>query len=120
LSNNQLHDLRNILSEIRVPQGTDSTNSLELGNVLTPDAIRSILSDQDIASALFPHLLEASDNTNEELQEIIHSPQFRQSLHRLSAALQSGQLGPLMTQLGLDPSAGNGKCPWCFHKVNLR
>ncbi|CAO3694411.1 unnamed protein product [Umbelopsis ramanniana] len=108
LSNNQLHDLRNILSEIRVPQGTDSTNSLELGNVLTPEAIRSILSDQDIASALFPHLPEASDNTNEELHEIIHSPQFRQSLHRLSAALQSGQLGPLMTQLGLDPSAGNG------------
>jgi hypothetical protein len=109
LSTNQLHDLRNILSEIRVPQGTDRTNSLELGNVLTPEAIRSILSDQDIASALFPHLPETSDNTNEELQEIIHSPQFRQSLHRLSAALQSGQLGPLMTQLGLDPSAGNGK-----------
>ncbi|KAG2185368.1 hypothetical protein INT44_002159 [Umbelopsis vinacea] len=108
LSTNQLHDLRNILSEIRVPQGTDRTNSLELGNVLTPEAIRSILSDQDIASALFPHLPETSDNTNEELQEIIHSPQFRQSLHRLSAALQSGQLGPLMTQLGLDPSAGNG------------
>ncbi|GAB5587489.1 hypothetical protein Unana1_02389 [Umbelopsis nana] len=108
LSSNQLNDLRNILSEIRVPQGVDQTATLDLSTVLTPDAIRSLLNDREVASALFPHLPEGSEHTNEELQEIMHSPQFRQSLHRLSTALQSGQLGPLMTQLGLDASAGNG------------
>ncbi|CAG8742979.1 16697_t:CDS:2, partial [Dentiscutata heterogama] len=30
------------------------------------------------------------------------------ALQSLSVALQSGQLGPLLTQLGLDPSAGSG------------
>jgi 26S proteasome regulatory subunit N13 len=29
-------------------------------------------------------------------------------LQSLSIALQSGQLGPLLSQLDLDPSAGNG------------
>lgn len=109
LSSNQLNDLRNILSEIRVPQGVDQTATLDLSTVLTPDAIRSLLNDREVASALFPHLPEGSEHTNEQLQEIMHSPQFRQSLHRLSTALQSGQLGPLMTQLGLDASAGNGR-----------
>ncbi|CAO3684023.1 unnamed protein product [Umbelopsis vinacea] len=108
LSSNQLSDLRNILSEIRVPQGVEQTVSLDLSSVLTSEAVRSILNDSEVASALFPHLPEGSQHTNEELQEIMHSPQFRQSLHRLSVALQSGQLGPLMSQLGLDPSAGNG------------
>ena len=92
-----------------MPQGVEQTVSLDLSSVLTSEAVRSILNDSEVASALFPHLPEGTQHTNEELQEIMHSPQFRQSLHRLSVALQSGQLGPLMSQLGLDPSAGNGK-----------
>ncbi|KAJ2956922.1 hypothetical protein NQZ79_g7282 [Umbelopsis isabellina] len=108
LSSDQLNNLRNILSDIRIPPGQDQDSSLDLSSVLTPEAVRSLLNDREVASALFPHLPEGSEHSTEELQEIMRSPQFRQSLHRLSVALQSGQLGPLMTQLGLDPSAGNG------------
>lgn len=108
LSSDQLNNLRNILSDIRIPPGQDQSSSLDLSSVLTPEAVRSLLNDREVASALFPHLPEGSEHSTEELQEIMRSPQFRGSLHRLSVALQSGQLGPLMTQLGLDPSAGNG------------
>ncbi|CAM0138811.1 hypothetical protein VKS41_005976 [Umbelopsis sp. WA50703] len=108
LSSDQLNNLRNILSDIRIPQGQDQNSSLDLSSVITPEAVRSLLNDREVAHALFPHLPEGSEHSTEELQEIMRSPQFRQSLHRLSVALQSGQLGPLMTQLGLDPSAGNG------------
>ncbi|RUO96096.1 hypothetical protein BC936DRAFT_142640 [Jimgerdemannia flammicorona] len=126
LSATQLSELRNILAGIRVPE-------INLANVLTPAAIGPLLNDPAICSgmltngihihrlihsslspypynsiALFPYLPENSQRTPEELRDIVQSSQFQQALQSLSIALQSGQLGPLLTQLGLDPSAGNG------------
>ncbi|CAG8567501.1 4368_t:CDS:2 [Racocetra fulgida] len=86
LTPEQLGNLRNILSEIQVPD-------VNLIDVITPSYISPLLNDPEIA-------------TPEELREVIQSPQFAQALQSLSIALQSGQLGPLLTQLGLDPSAG--------------
>ncbi|CAG8697938.1 6056_t:CDS:2, partial [Acaulospora colombiana] len=79
-------------------------------HTVTPEQLgnlRDILSGIQM-SALFPHLPPNINRTPEELREVIQSPQFAQALQSLSIALQSGQLGPLLTQLGLDPSAGNG------------
>ncbi|CAG8436946.1 13889_t:CDS:10 [Rhizophagus irregularis] len=88
----QLGNLRNILSGIQVPEGTRQPD-VSLVDVLTPSAIGPLLNNPEIAS---------------ELAAVIQSPQFAQALQSLSIALQSGQLGPLLSQLGLDPSAGNG------------
>ncbi|CAI2166701.1 17443_t:CDS:2 [Funneliformis geosporum] len=79
----QLGGLRNVLPNIQNPEG-------------------------GTRHALFPHLPSNIERTPEELNAVLNSPQFAQALQSLSMALQSGQLGPLLTQLGLDPSAGNG------------
>jgi hypothetical protein len=57
------------------------------------------------------------DQTSQELSALIRSPQFQQvcywltptfylpqAVQSLNAALQSGELGPLLQQFGLDPS----------------
>ncbi|PKK79345.1 adhesion regulating molecule [Rhizophagus irregularis] len=110
----QLGNLRNILSGIQVPgtyieikEGTRQPD-VSLVDVLTPSAIGPLLNNPEIASALFPHLPANIERSPEELAAVIQSPQFAQALQSLSIALQSGQLGPLLSQLGLDPSAGNG------------
>ncbi|RIB04443.1 proteasome complex subunit Rpn13 ubiquitin receptor-domain-containing protein [Gigaspora rosea] len=110
LTPEQLGSLRNILSEIQVPEGGNQQQSdVNLIDVLTPSEISPLLSNPEVASGtLFPHLPSDINRTPEELREVIQSPQFAQALQSLSIALQSGQLGPLLTQLGLDPSAGSG------------
>lgn len=103
----QLGNLRTILSGIQIPEGTRQPD-INLNDVLTPSAIGPLLNNPEIASALFPHLPANIERSPEELTAVIQSPQFAQALQSLSVALQSGQLGPLLSQLGLDPSAGNG------------
>jgi hypothetical protein len=106
-SDEQLGSLRDILANIQVPQDESSENrnrDISLTDVLKPDALRPIFSNPQIASAVFPHLPPNIDPTTEELMEVIHSPQFHQSLASLTYALQTGQLGPLLSELGIDPS----------------
>lgn len=105
VSSDQLSNLRNILQGITVPEDQPQTD-LNLADVLTPSAIGPLLNDAEIRSALFPHLPESIAQTPEELRRVVQSPQFQQSLQSLSYALSSGQLGPLLAQLGLEGSNG--------------
>lgn len=106
LSNPQLSELRNIISNIEVPASQQAP--LDLSRVLTPQAIGPLLNNPHICQALFPHLPESTSRTREEIEEVVRSSQFQQALRSLGAALESGALGPLVQQLGLDPSAANG------------
>lgn len=56
---------------------------------------------------LMAHLpsIETSDNAKKQLKDTIQSPQFQQALSSFSAALQSGQLGPVVSQFQLSPEA---------------
>lgn len=74
---------------------------------MTTQSLTPLLNDSDICASLFPFLPEESERSAEEVRQVVKSPQFSQALQSLSAALQTGQLGPLLSQLGLDPSAGN-------------
>ncbi|CAG8454266.1 14496_t:CDS:10 [Funneliformis mosseae] len=103
----QLGSLRNVLPSIQNPEG-GTRPDVNLQDVLSPNAIGPLLNNPEISSALFPHLPSNIERSPEELSAVVNSPQFAQALQSLSMALQSGQLGPLLTQLGLDPSAGNG------------
>jgi len=107
LTSEQLGNLRNILSSIQVPEGSRQPD-INLADVLTPSEIAPLLNNPEIASALFPHLPANIERSPEELAAVVQSPQFAQALQSLSFALQSGQLGPLLSQLDLDPSAGSG------------
>jgi len=105
-SQDQLTNLRSMLAGIQVPEGQNTTD-VDLANVLTPSAIAPLLNDPEIVSALFPHLPPLPQApTLEDLRDTVSSPQFQQALHSLSVALQSGQLGPLVAQLGLPAEAG--------------
>lgn len=78
-----------------------------MNDVLTTQSITPLLNDPEICASLFPFLPEESERSAEEVKQVVKSPQFQQALQSLSAALHTGQLGPLLSQLGLDPSAGN-------------
>ena len=47
-----------------------------------------------------------------ELTQIVHSPQFRQSLNSLSHACQNGNINAIIATFGLDPSAGQEQLSW--------
>lgn len=49
--------------------------------------------------------VESSDNAKKQLKDTIQSPQFQQALSSFSTALQSGQLGPVVSQFQLNPEA---------------
>ncbi|MXQ85101.1 hypothetical protein E5288_WYG004064 [Bos mutus] len=80
---------------------------VDLASVLTPEIMAPILANADVQERLLPYLPsgESLPQTAEEIQNTLTSPQFQQALGMFSAALASGQLGPLMCQFGLPAEA---------------
>ncbi|KAL8584190.1 hypothetical protein ACOMHN_034876 [Nucella lapillus] len=97
----QLSDLQNILSNMNVP--TEQKEAVDLAKALSPEALVPILSNAEVQQRLLPFLPDAQalPKSEQELRNTAASPQFQQALSSFSQALQSGQLGPLMTQFGL-------------------
>ncbi|RKP08877.1 proteasome complex subunit Rpn13 ubiquitin receptor-domain-containing protein [Thamnocephalis sphaerospora] len=110
-SGNQLGNLRELLANITVPEDITARHAAEtdssLNDVLTSEHLQPVLDDAELRAAIFPHLPEGAPHTLEEVQQVVASPQFRQSLASLSAALNSGQMVPLVLELGLPASAGS-------------
>ncbi|XP_050407502.1 proteasomal ubiquitin receptor ADRM1-B [Patella vulgata] len=104
----QLSDLQNILSSINVPP-TEERDRVDLSQALNPESMIPILANPDIQRQLVPYLPEGETlpKTEGELRNTISSPQFQQALSSFSSALQSGDLGPLMTQFGLGEDVAN-------------
>ncbi|KAJ1892280.1 hypothetical protein LPJ66_006441 [Kickxella alabastrina] len=112
----ELNNLRQLLSGISVPPPSEGFASqqrglqqggLQLGDVLTVDNLATVLGDQQMRQALFPTLPEGMVGDRASVEQVLRSPQFQQALAGLSQALASGQLAPLVGQLGLAPEAGN-------------
>lgn len=113
----QLSDLQNILSGIKVPPSEQAIGdaskepsvNVDLSSAITPEAVlQPLLSNRELMArveALLPSATESSSrpDVSEQLKATVKSPQFQQALSLFSAALQSGQLGPLMQQFGMDP-----------------
>ncbi|XP_006126237.2 proteasomal ubiquitin receptor ADRM1 isoform X3 [Pelodiscus sinensis] len=102
----QLSDLQNILATMNVPSGA-AGQQVDLASVLTPEIMAPILANAEVQERLLPYLPsgESLPQTAEEIQNTLTSPQFQQALSMFSAALASGQLGPLMSQFGLPAEA---------------
>lgn len=103
----QLSDLQNILATMNVPATGEGGQQVDLASVLTPEIMAPILASADVQERLMPYLPsgESLPQTAEEIQNTLTSPQFQQALSMFSAALASGQLGPLMSQFGLPADA---------------
>uniref|UniRef100_A0A2K5QRW2 Proteasomal ubiquitin receptor ADRM1 n=1 Tax=Cebus imitator TaxID=2715852 RepID=A0A2K5QRW2_CEBIM len=103
----QLSDLQSILATMNVPAGPAGGQQVDLASVLTPEIMAPILANSDVQERLLPYLPsgESLPQTADEIQNTLTSPQFQQALGMFSAALASGQLGPLMCQFGLPAEA---------------
>lgn len=116
-----LTNLQQILSGIQVPdsalglssaaaaQGQPEKPSVDLSEGLSTDVLHPILNNADFMRQL-RDFLPPSDQTSEGdtasmVRDTVQSPQFAQALSVFSAALQSGQLGPLIQQFGLGAEA---------------
>ncbi|MCL4131497.1 UNVERIFIED_CONTAM: hypothetical protein GTU68_006862 [Idotea baltica] len=88
---------------------TTSTNSasVDLGSVMTAEALQPILTNGEFVEQLRPYLPTTSEKLPpvEELRGTVASPQFQQAVNLFTSALQSGQLGPLINQFGLGEDA---------------
>lgn len=99
----KLSQLQDILSNIQKPAA-----QIDLSEAITPEAMIPILSDPGVQERLRPHLPQGSEAFNadaDELRATARSPHFRQAMASFSAALSSGQLGPLLAQFGLPKAA---------------
>ncbi|GFT67560.1 proteasomal ubiquitin receptor ADRM1 [Nephila pilipes] len=104
----QLSDLQNILSGLTIPpQGENQAQkpSVDLSSAITAEALQPLFNNQELMDrvrSLLPPAAEASTPVpSDQLRSTVQSPQFQQALGMFSAALQSGQLGPLMQQFGM-------------------
>uniref|UniRef100_A0A8C4SCZ0 ADRM1 26S proteasome ubiquitin receptor n=1 Tax=Erpetoichthys calabaricus TaxID=27687 RepID=A0A8C4SCZ0_ERPCA len=103
----QLSDLQNILATMNVPAMAAGGQGVDLASVLTPEIMAPILANTDVQQRLLPYLPSGDSlpQTADEIQNTLTSPQFQQAMSMFSAALASGQLGPLMSQFGLPSEA---------------
>ena len=78
---------------------------LSLLQIIKADDVLPLLQDQQVLQELIP-LLPEGLQTKEELEKTLRSPQFKQSLAALSAALQSENFNTVFANFGLDPRDG--------------
>jgi len=109
----QLAQLRTLVSSLGRPSGASSQAAappdLSLTDVLTPANIMPIFtSHPELVPSLFPHLPPDMPvpPSEEALQRVISSPQFRSAVSSFDTALRTGMLGGLVRQLGLPEEAG--------------
>ncbi|VDN89653.1 unnamed protein product [Brugia pahangi] len=114
-SNNavQLSQLKEIIASITPPDGSGRKPSIDFTDVLCcADKINDVLGKY--AERLTCHLpnQEPIYNEQEELEQTLRTPQFRQAADIFGHALQTGQLAPVLRQFGIDEktatAAGSG------------
>lgn len=108
----RLADLQNYLAGMSPAAGTAGAGAgqrrnIDLSTAVTSDSLSSVIADQEMVDALVEHLpdVEGDDNKKQQLKETLSSPQFQQALSMFSNALQSGQLGPVVSQFQLNAEA---------------
>lgn len=92
-------------------QPRDSQPLIDLSTAINSDSLAHLLEDDEFLRQIEPHLPPVNpkksnqpsdkDERKQQFSQTIRSSQFRSSLSQFCAALQSGQLGPLMSQFGL-------------------
>ncbi|XP_018562043.1 proteasomal ubiquitin receptor ADRM1 homolog isoform X1 [Anoplophora glabripennis] len=89
----QLSDLQNFLQGIGpVPPEEGQRQS-------------GVLSNPETLQQLQNHLPAVDGSTQEALRSTLASPQFQQAVSQFSSALESGQLGPVVSQLAVNSEA---------------
>jgi len=104
-----LSELQNYLAGINA--GPSSSNgsrrNIDLSSSINSDSLNSIVANSDYVDTLVAHLpeIEGDEDKKQQLKDTLSSPQFQQALSTFSNALQSGQLGPVVSQFQLNSEA---------------
>jgi len=107
----QLAALHTMLRSMNNGGATQPAEDVSLTDILTPANLLPLFNDhQDLVPTLFPHLPPdlPVPPSEQVLQRIIHSPQFRAAVSNFDQALRTGLLGGLVRSLGLPEEAGTG------------
>lgn len=106
-----LSELQSFLSGLKTSDGSGGSSStngrtIDLSTAVNAETV-SFLTDAERTENLLAHLpnIDSNDNAKQQLRETISSPQFQQALSMFSSALQSGQLGPVVSQFQLNEEA---------------
>lgn len=105
-----LSELQSFLSGLKTSDGAGGSNTngrtIDLSTAVNAETV-SVLTDAERTENLLAHLpnIDSNDNAKQQLRETISSPQFQQALSMFSSALQSGQLGPVVSQFQLNDDA---------------
>uniref|UniRef100_A0A0P6IVK8 Proteasomal ubiquitin receptor ADRM1 homolog n=1 Tax=Aedes aegypti TaxID=7159 RepID=A0A0P6IVK8_AEDAE len=103
-----LSDLQNYLAGMSpAAAGAGQRRNVDLSTAVNTESLSSVMTDQEKVDALVEHLpnIEGDENKKQQLKETLSSPQFQQALSMFSNALQSGQLGPVVSQFQLNAEA---------------
>lgn len=103
-----LSDLQNYLAGMSpAAAGAGQRRNVDLSTAVNSESLSSVMADQEKVDALVEHLpnIEGDENKKQQLKETLSSPQFQQALSMFSNALQSGQLGPVVSQFQLNAEA---------------
>lgn len=103
-----LADLQSYLAGINASgSSTSSRRNVDLSSSINSDALNTILQDPQNVDALVAHLpeVDGDEDKKQQLKDTLSSPQFQQALSTFSSALQSGQLGPVVSQFKLSSDA---------------
>lgn len=106
----QLSDLQNFLSGVVGGPGSSAAqpqHNVDLSAAITAESLQAVLSDPSRVRDLQQHLpsVGTQGNQQEQLRSTLASPQFQQAVSMFSTALQSGQLGPVVSQFAVGPDA---------------
>lgn len=99
----------NLLSNFSPEAASGRSLNVDLSTALAgSEAVNDLVSDPERVKTLSVHLPETEDadeNKKQQIKDTIASPQFQQALSLFSSALQSAQLGPVVSQFELTPDA---------------
>jgi len=100
----KLSQLQNYLSGLRM-QG--QSEQVDLASSMTAESLQAVLNNPEFVKELQRHLPSTGSEASQEeqLKATVASPQFQQALSFFSTALQSGQLGPVVQQMGVGSDA---------------
>ncbi|XP_049808214.1 proteasomal ubiquitin receptor ADRM1 homolog isoform X3 [Schistocerca nitens] len=84
--------------------------AVDLASTITSENLQTLLRNTELVTELLQHVPSVEDSSStvppsEQLRSTLASPQFQQALSMFSAALQSGQLGPVVQQFEVGPEA---------------
>ncbi|XP_059480861.1 proteasomal ubiquitin receptor ADRM1 homolog isoform X2 [Neocloeon triangulifer] len=94
-------------SEPKAAPEQPAEGNVDLSSSLTVENLQAMLADPTTVRQLQRHLPPLTDSTSEaeQLRTTLQSPQFQQAVSMFSAALQSGQLGPVVQQFEVGADA---------------